>query len=133
MPPPKPTLHAALVADQVFQQRSGKWCIIGVFSQIYAFKFPAMHHSLGLFLRLGGALGKYKLTAEFRNLTKNKTLAIFPEIEFQAGDRLVPVELGIQTYRLPIPGADTYSICLSINDEYFQEIKIKAVLIERRA
>jgi hypothetical protein len=50
--PPPPTAIALVVCDNVYQDRSGKRALIGLFNRIVASKFPARHGKLCVYISL---------------------------------------------------------------------------------
>lgn len=119
-----------MIADQVFQQLSGKWCIIGAFDRIFAPRFPAVHPSLALFVEIADAVGDYDVAISFCN-SKDQILSALPGMRLNVKDRLVPAKFGIQTYGLPIPAPGRYSFKLYFNGELIpMDTALDAVLME---
>lgn len=130
MPPPLPHVHSFLLADQVFQQTTGKWCVIGEFNRILAKQYPTLLHSLGLFVKLTDAEGEYEVRAEFRD-SKDRVLAIFGGLHLAVPSRLASAPIGIQTHNLAIPSPGVYFIRLYFNGQEAQsDIKFEASLFE---
>ncbi len=111
-----PSLRSFLIADQVFQQASGKWCIIGVFDRIWATSFPARHPSLGLFIVLGDAVGAYDVKIEFRD-SGDRVLNTIEGIKMEVQSPLATVNFGLQTSDLPLPSPGRYFFKLFFNGE----------------
>lgn len=109
-----PSIKNALVADQVFRQEGGKWCVIGVFDTIWANRFPVVHPSLGIFVRVSDAEGTYALRVELQDST-GKCIAAVGEVALKVDHRLAEADLGIQTHNLPIPAAGTYFLRFLFN------------------
>jgi len=131
--PPLPHLRDFLIADQVFQQSGGKWCIIGVFDRVSAHRFPAVHHSLGLYLRLSDARGDYDVRVEMED-SSGRRLAKIEGIKLSTKDPLAEVGFGIQAHGLPLPAPGTYYFKLFFNDQVFAEdIKLTAVEVPERS
>lgn len=132
MPGP-PNVRSFLIADQVFQQSSGKWCVIGVFDRVMSLRFPTLHHSVGLFVVVSDAEGVYDVKVEFRN-SKDQVLGAFEGLKLQVTSRLSTVSFGIQTHNLPIPAPGKYFFKLYFNGELAHtDIPLEAVLLEKQA
>lgn len=129
--PSLPSISSFLIADSVFQQKNGKWCIIGIFDRIQAPRYPVLHHALGLFVRLSDAAGDYDVKVEFRNST-DQVLAVFGGVHLHVAHRLSPVTFGIQTHNLPIPAAGRYFFKLFFNEEAAPvDIPLEAAIAEK--
>jgi len=124
-----PKLQSFLIADSVFQQKSGKWCIIGIFDRIFVKQFPALHHSLGLFIVVSDAQGDYSVKVEFRNAA-DQILALFEGIQLSIQDRLANVGFGVQTHNLVIPSPGKYYFKLYLNNEVLDDRPVEAVQME---
>lgn len=111
-----PEVKSFVIADQVFRQESGKWCIIGVFDRMLVPQFPARHPSLGLWLKLADAQGTYTLRLEFQD-AHGRVLSRVGGLELEVRDRLAEPEIGIQTHNLPLSSPGTYFIKLFFNDQ----------------
>ncbi len=128
-----PSIRSFLIADQVFQQSSGKWCVIGIFGTVGAPRFPAVHYSLGLYVELSDAEGEYDVRVEFQD-AQGRCLSQFGGIRLTAKTRLASGALGIQTYNLALPSPGTYFFKLFFNDQLaVGDIKIEAALVERKS
>lgn len=126
---PKPVLKAYLIADQVFRQDSGKWCIIGVFDQLRTTSFPAIHPNLGIWMKLSDAQGEYRFRVELQD-SSGRCLARLPEMGFKVEDRLKEPEIGFTTHGLLLPGPGTFFFKLFFNDEPAgSDIRFEAILI----
>jgi hypothetical protein len=131
--PPLPTLASFLIADSVFQQKGGKWCVIGIFDRIYARSFPAMHHSLGIFLELRDVpAGEHEVRIALFDAEHNP-LAGGPRATVNAQGRLDSLPLGFQTFNLPIPREGAYFVeVLFDGDTVAKDIRIMATRIPEK-
>ena len=128
--PITPHIKSFLIADSVFPQATGKWCIIGVFNRIMAPKFPCLHHSLGLFIELSDAEGDYDIGVDFCT-SKDQVLSQIRGRKLIVKDRLTSTGFGIQTSNLPIPSPGRYFFKLYFNREIVPaDIAIDAVQME---
>ncbi len=114
--PGAPHVKSFLIADSVFQQTTGKWCIIGVFGRIEAETFPCLHPNLGLYVKLADAHGAFDVNVEFQDST-GKVLARLSGLRVDSRDPLAEPEFGVQIQQLPLPAAGTYFFKLYFNDE----------------
>lgn len=128
MSPMSPTVKSFLMADTVFRQDNGKWCVIGIFDRICAPAFPAVHNSLGLFVQLDDVpKGKHQLHMAFHD-GEGRQMAVSPRIEMnvpEVHDRTKVVPVGIQTHRLPIPHPGTYLIHLYFDEQHIAGTDIR--------
>ncbi len=123
-----PVIKSFLIADSVFQTSEGKWCIIGVFDRIFAPSFPALHYSLGVFIKLADAEGDYKVDVEFYD-GSSRCLAKMTPLRLQIKDRASEFGFGIQTYGLPIPAPGIYFLRVLFNGEpAIGDIRLEACL-----
>lgn len=131
MRPPTPKVNSFLIADHVFQQASGKWCLIGVFNQISLRRHPAYHPSLGLYLKLSDAEGEYDVRVELRS-DSEECIATLGGIRMVVTDRLAEPQIGLQGNNLLIPKPGTYFLKVFFNDEPSEvEIRLQVLSINR--
>src|SRR3990167_7023290 len=95
MAAPTPTVKAFLLADSVFQQKNGKLCIVGVFDKLYATRFPVVHPSMGLYVKLADAKGSYRVRADIEN-SEGQQIARLDGINVTAHDRAEEGGIGIE-------------------------------------
>lgn len=63
-----PQVNAFVLCDQAFQQAgTGKWCIIGTFSVIWAREFPCTHSPLTVFVGLSDFSGPALVQVSLRD------------------------------------------------------------------
>jgi len=109
-----PEVKSFLLADNVFQDAQGKWCIIGAFDRIVAAKFPCKHPALGLFFKVADAVGEFDVSVEFHDSAGRK-LSQIEGLRVRIPDRLSEPGFGLTAYDLPIPKAGTYYVRLFFN------------------
>lgn len=69
---PTPKTNAMLVCDYVItEQETNKKSLIGIFENIGAVKFPFMHPSLSVYIKLTEARGTYRFRLDLVNLQSN--------------------------------------------------------------
>ncbi len=113
---PTPSVGSFLVADQVFQQKSGKWCVIGIFNRVISVGFPTIHPSLGLFFRLSDAQGEYRVRVDLCD-AQDRVITKAEGVSLVVKNRLVDADFGVQTHNLPIPAPGKYFFKLYLNEE----------------
>jgi hypothetical protein len=121
-----------LIADQVFQQEGTmKWCIIGTFSAIACRRFPALHPSLGLYLKLADMAGEYRVRVEFQD-SNGACLAKLQGVTIEVKDRQSEVGLGLQGHSLVLPKPGMYYLRVFFNDEEAedQDIRLQVLRME---
>lgn len=125
-----PEVKAFLIADSVIQEKmTNKWSLIGVFDRVAAPSFPTARPSLGIYVKLADARGKYKIALEFRD-AQDRTLNRLEGIEIAVPASASTVDFGLQTFNLPIPTPGKYHFVLYINDEIAQMVPVEAVVME---
>lgn len=131
-----PTVQSFLLADSVFQQKTGKWCVIGIFDRILGKSFPLLHHSLGLYLEVSGIpAGEHTLHMVLLN-SEQKALAISPKVRVRCKHRMVTKKLGIgmQTNHLLVPEPGVYFIKVMFDNEpLVSDIRLEAQKIPGEA
>ena len=109
-----PKANAMLICDQVLTEAgTNKKSLIGIFENIGAAQFPAVHHSLSVYVKLTDAKGNYKFQLDLVDLTSNAviTKCEIPN-EFQMNDPLRTSELvfNLEGLRFPHPGEYEFRI-----------------------
>lgn len=121
---PKPEIITFLIADQVIQEKgTHKWSAIGIFDHIVTDKFPLVHASLGLYVKLTEAEGDYKIRIELTDAATNK-LGVFEGINLKMESRLASFDFGIQTRHLHLPQPGKYHFDLYFNDQLCKSLPL---------
>ncbi len=108
-----PQVNALLLCDQAFQQAgTGKWCIIGTFSAIWALNFPAVHAPLVVFVSLSDYYGNSNIEVAIRDPNQE------PVVSLRAPLPALPQGMFETAFPMPMvqfkePG--TYSIELTVS------------------
>ncbi len=120
----KPHIISFLIADSVIQEKgSNKWSAIGIFDRISADRFPCMHASMALYIKLTDAEGEYNLRVEFTDSDARK-LGVFEGIKLKVASKLATPDFGIQTKNLFIPKPGKYNFDLYFNDQHCQSFPL---------
>lgn len=101
-----PKSNAIVVCDYAMQEAgTGKWSLIGVFSQIHSGQFPVTHHQLCVYLNFTDAEGHYRFRLELVDLDNEENLVCI-DGEGEIGDMLSPNEMvfNLQNIAFPHPG-----------------------------
>ncbi len=125
--PPTPLIKSFLVADSVIQDRAtGKWTVVGVFDHIYAPQFPCYHPSLGVYLKLADALGRYRVRIEFRD-EQDRCVSTFEGLDIDVTDRGKCVDFGVNTHMLPLERPGKYRFQLYLGDEHIADVPLQVM------
>jgi hypothetical protein len=125
-----PVIKSFLIADSVFQTGDGKWCVIGVFEKIYSPRFPCMHYTLGVFMKLADAEGNYSVVVELHD-SSDRCLARMSPLKLHVTDRTAELDFGIQTFGLFLPSPGVYFLKVFFNGEpAHPDIRFEACLVE---
>ena len=115
---PQPVVKAFLVCDQVIHDaQTGKKSLIGVFHELRADRFPAVHPTLWIYANLTNARGKYKIEIQMVDVERNNVLGkgTPPEIEIPGPLQTTEISAQLRNVALPAPG--TYEFHLMVNGE----------------
>ena len=127
---PPPSLLAALICDQVIRDRTTlKPSLIGVFTDIHASKFPAVHPRMTLFFQLTNGHGKIGLTIKLVDVGNNDEEIHEPlegAVTFQ--DARQTLEFEISVLNVSIPHEGEYRVQIFIGSELLGERKFYARL-----
>ena len=127
-----PKITSFLIADKVIQEKhTNKWSAIGIFDRILAVKYPCIHASMGLYIKLSDIQGKFKVRIEFCDV-EGRVLSFFEGIELNVKSKLACPEFGINTSRLHIPKPGKYMFKLYFGEEFVDTISIEAVQIQEK-
>jgi hypothetical protein len=99
-----------------------------VFDRLFSDRFPVVHPSLGIFLVLSDAQGKYDIRVEFRNAA-DQILSAMEGIRLEVPHRLVRVVFGVQTRLLPVPAPGNYFFKLFFNGVFTMDIPLRVDLV----
>ena len=100
-----PELKSFLVADRVIQEKgTDKWSVIGVFDRIWGSKFPLVHPSLGIFVKVADVEGDHPVVIDLRD-TEDKLVGKFEGMGVKVEGSPQVVAFGVQTFNLAIPKA----------------------------
>lgn len=129
--PPLPVVKAFLVCDQVIQDaQTGKKTLVGVFHELRAARFPAVHPVLWVYANLTDANGRYGFQIRLLDVSRNTVLGKGepPPIDIQGP--LLTTELSAQLRNVQLPEAGTYEFQLFTNEELLATKAIRVQPLE---
>lgn len=128
---PKPVVKAFLVCDQVIHDaQTGKKSLIGVFHELRADRFPAVHPVLWIYANLTDARGKYSFEIRFVDVERNNVLGKGTPPEISIPGPLQTTELSAQLRNIQLPGPGTYEFHLLVNDDLIATKAIRVGPVE---
>jgi len=115
---PHPVVKAFLICDQVIHDaQSGKKTLVGVFHELRAEQFPAVHPVLWIYANLTDARGKYAFEIRFFDIERNTVLGQGTPPEITIPGPLQTTELSAQLRNIALPGPGTYEFQLLVNGD----------------
>lgn len=129
-------LRYGLLADAVVPGSMGKKSIIGTFHTVFARKFPCIHPSLSLALRVEGdtsEIGKHHIELGFVDADHNAVRAPITA-QFDLQKEKLPIEgapaandVAITIRNLPLPKAGWYEFVVKVNGRHLGSIPLYAI------
>jgi len=111
--PPLPTVHAMLVCDMVLKEAgTNKHSAIGIFTDVYASKFPMMLNPLAVYACLSDAMGVYDLSVELVDLDQDRVLGRVEGLKLHSKDKLLTHDFGIRFVNTVFARPGTYEFRL---------------------
>lgn len=126
-------LRYGILADAVLPAGSGKWNVIGSMNVIWSASWPAVHHRMGLLLRIEGdpqETGKHELEIDFVD-EMGQRITGPPKANFELGSPTIPGfpiggEIGVEINQLKIPGPGNYDFVIRIDGRYIDSVPLYA-------
>lgn len=116
--PPPPVVKAFLVCDQIIQDaQTGKKSLIGVFHELRAERFPAVHPLLWIYANLTDAHGRYTFQIRLVDVARNAVLGRGEPPPISIPGPLQTTELSAQLRNVALPSPGTYEFQLLVNDQ----------------
>jgi len=130
MSPPVPVVKAFLVCDQVIHDaQTGKKSLVGVFHELRADRFPAVHPVLWIYANLTDARGKYSFEIRLVDVARNNVLGKGTPPEIDIPGPLQTTELSAQLRNVALPQPGTYEFHLLSNGELLATKAIRVNLV----
>lgn len=128
--PPLPVVKAFLVCDQIIQDaQTGKKSLIGVFHELRAERFPAVHPLLWIYANLTDAHGRYSFQIRLVDVEKNEVLGRGEPPPIEIPGPLQTTELSAQLRNVALPRPGTYEFQLIANEQLTATKAIRASLV----
>ncbi|MEJ2683092.1 MAG: hypothetical protein P8Z71_01680 [Candidatus Sulfobium sp.] len=128
----RPTVSFTIICDDVRQEMGGKISLMGLFENIYATKFPAIHPRLAVVTEWSEGKGEFevrmRLIAPDRNTVLRETLSRMKLNGVNFRHRDVSVHLNIEFKE---PG--TYWIENLVDNELIYSMPIKVVQVREQS
>lgn len=118
---PRPKANAVLICDYVItEQGTNKKSLIGIFENINVRRFPCVHHSLSVYIKMTEGQGNYSFRLELVDLQDNKTVGggELPN-EINMPNPLRAHELVFNLKGLKFAHAGEYEFRIFANDKIF--------------
>lgn len=114
---PQPVVKAFLICDQIIQDaQTGKKSLIGVFHELRAERFPAVHPLLWIYANITDAHGRYVFQIRLVDLERNEVLGRGEPPPIDIPGPLQTTELSAQLRNVALPKPGTYEFQLVSND-----------------
>ena len=128
---PLPIVKAFLICDQVIHDaQTGKKTLVGVFHELRAERFPAVHPVLWIYANLTDARGKYVFEIRFYDVERNNVLGQGTPPTITIPGPLQTTELSAQLRNVQLPGPGTYEFQLHTNGELIATKAIRVSGVE---
>ena len=125
--PPQPVIKAFLICDQIIQDaQTGKKSLIGVFHELRAERFPAVHPLLWIYANLTDAHGRYAFQIRLVDVEHGEVLGRGEPPALDIPGPLQTTELSAQLRNVALPRPGTYEFQLISNE---QMLATKAVRV----
>jgi len=127
----KPSLSFTIICDDVRQETGGKLSLMGLFENVYATKFPAIHPRLAVLSEWSGGQGEFKIRmrilAPDRKTVIRETSSKMTLNGINYRHRDVSVHLNVE---LKAPG--TYWVENFLDDEMMNSIPLNVVQVREQ-
>ena len=115
---PQPLVKAFLICDQIIHDaQTGKKSLIGVFHELRADRFPALHPALWIYANITDARGNYDFEIRMVEVGRNDVMGSGRPPPIDISGPLQTTELSAQLRNVALPRAGTYEFHLSANGE----------------
>ncbi|MFM8980594.1 MAG: DUF6941 family protein [Planctomycetia bacterium] len=129
-PVPQPVVKAFLVCDQVIQDaQSGKKSLIGVFQELRAERFPAVHPQLWIYGNLTDGHGRYTLEIRLVDVEQGQVLSRGEPPPLDISGPLQVTEISAQLRNITLPRAGMYEFHLLSNGQVIASKAIHATQV----
>ena len=127
----RPVVKAFLVCDMILHDAAtNKRSLIGVFHDLGATQFPAVHPNLWIYANLTDAKGKYDFEFRLIDLTRNTMVGGAKPPPIEIPDPRQTAEFSAQLRNLTLPAPGTYEFHLLANNELLATKAIRVVKVD---
>ncbi len=128
---PLPIIKAFLICDQIIHDaQTGKKSLIGVFHELRADRFPAVHPMLWIYANLTDARGRYNFEIRLVEISQNDVLGTGNPPPIDIPGPLQTTELSAQLRNVTLPREGTYEFHLFANDQLVATKAIRAMRVK---
>ena len=128
---PAPVVKAFLICDQVIHDmQTGKKTLVGVFHEVRADRFPAVHPILWIYANLTNARGRSAIQIRLIDVANNHVLGSGQPPPLDIKGPLGTTEIAAQLRNVTLPQPGTYEFQLLVNDELIATKAIRASPVE---
>ncbi len=131
--PTRPVVKAFLVCDQILHDaQTNKKSLIGVFHDLGATRFPAVHPSLWIYANLTDARGRYAFEFRLVDMTRNAVIGSGAPPPLDIPDPLRTTEFSAQLRNVSLPAPGTYEFHLLANSDLIATKAIRVAQVDAR-
>jgi hypothetical protein len=100
----------------IHDAQTGKKSLIGVFHELRASRFPALHPAMWVYANLTDAHGRYAFQIRLLDVSRNKVLGTGAPPPLEIPGPLQTTEIAAQMRNIALPEAGTYEFQLMSNN-----------------
>ncbi|MCO6436403.1 MAG: hypothetical protein J5J06_04880 [Phycisphaerae bacterium] len=127
---PPPDVLSLIVCDQIITDRlTGKHSLIGMFSNIHAWRFPAAHPALCVFATLTEGYGKTELTIRIVDSNESRPAIVEGRGAVDFRDPRAIANLVLQFHGLTFPEPGEYRVQLFSQAALLREARLNLVKV----
>jgi hypothetical protein len=116
--PPRPTVKAILISDQIIHEHgTNKKSIIGIFQDIHVSQFPFRYPRIAVYVNLTDARGKYILELKLLNASDGTEIGHGRTPPVSIDSPLRTCEFALQIQNLVFQKAGMYEFQIFANDQ----------------
>lgn len=126
-----PVLTGPVICDVAARDPStGKWSLLGVFSSVWAMKFPTKR-PMTVYFKLSDAEGRYEIKINFVNADDGVQIAT-ASVEARIDDRLESPDIAVPFASLDFAKVGRYEFQVWVNASFLGSVSIDALTIDKR-
>ena len=130
---PTPDVLSLIVCDQIITDRlTGKQSLIGMFSKVHAFNFPATHPQLCVYVCLTDGHGRNEITIRIIDSNEVRNAIVEGKGTVQFNDPRAVANLFLQFHGLTFPEPGEYRVQLYADGQLLREARLELIKISPR-